>query len=42
MINPNKSNYLSYNGAYVVITINGLNLKNCTVAKYLGVYFDNY
>ena len=41
VINLNKSNYLSYNGANVVITINGQNLENCTVAKYLGVYFDN-
>ena len=42
MINPNKSNYLSYkpNGANVVITINGQNLENCTVAKYLD-FFDN-
>ena len=41
MNNPNKSNYLSYNGANIVITIIGQNLENCTVAKYLGVYFDN-
>ena len=39
VINSNKSNYLSHNGANVVITINGQNLENCTVAKYLSVYF---
>ena len=40
VINANKSNYLSSNSANN-ITINGQNLENCTVAKYLGVYFDN-
>ena len=41
MINPNKSDYLSYNGANFVITINDQNLENCSVAKYVGVYFGN-
>lgn len=41
VINPNKSNYLSFNGANVVITINGWNLENPSFAKYLGVYIDN-
>ena len=40
VINPNKSNYLLYNCANAVITIKGQNLDKCSVAKYLGVYFD--
>ena len=41
VIDLNKSNYLSYNRAKFLITINSQTLENCSAAKYLVVDFDN-
>ena len=40
IINPNKSNYLSFN-ANVDISVNGQLLLKVDVVKYLGVYIDD-
>jgi hypothetical protein len=39
--NPMKSNYLRFNSAVSVVSINGHLLENPHVVKYLGVYIDN-
>jgi hypothetical protein len=41
IINPRKSNYLTFNDAHVVTSVNGQVLLNPNVVKYLGVYVDN-
>ncbi len=41
VVNPLKSNYLMFNKAEVVITIDGKHIECVQCAKYLGVYIDN-
>ena len=41
VLNPIKSNYLSFNNTNVTVSINNQLLENPIYAKYLGVYIDN-
>jgi len=41
VLNPAKSNFLSFNCNNIHIIINDEMLMNATIAKYLGIYIDN-
>ena len=41
MVNPIKSNYLSFNADNIVLTINDQPVVHANVAKYLGLYIDD-
>jgi hypothetical protein len=41
VVNPVKSNFLLFNVADIVVSINGHGLKQCDYAKYLGILIDD-